>query len=50
MFGYFMNDNILRYQQILEKYKKLNDNQRLNIKEVLAQANTSFESNEEILF
>lgn len=44
-----MNDNILRYQQILEKYKKLNDNQRLNIKEVLAQANTSFESNEEIL-
>ena len=45
-----MNDNILRYQQILEKYKKLNDNQRLNIKEVLAQANTSFESNEEILF
>ena len=44
-----MKNNIRRYLEILEQYKKLNDSQRLNIKEVLTKANTSFIFNRESL-
>lgn len=44
-----MKNNIRRYLEILEQYKKLNDSQRLNIKEVLTKANTSFMFNRENL-
>lgn len=44
-----MKNNIRRYLEILEQYKKLNDSQRLNIKEVLTKANTSFIFNRENL-
>ena len=44
-----MKNNIRRYLEILEQYKKLNDSQRLNIKEVLTKANISFIFNRESL-